>query len=45
MIGETGGHQWNKGQRLKETTASEEEENIQQDLQEDVRAGGHKANS
>jgi hypothetical protein len=43
--GKTRRHQWNKGLRLKEATMSEEGEYIQQDLQENHRAGDHEANS
>jgi hypothetical protein len=42
--GTTRMHQWNKGWRLIGTTMSEEGEDIQQDLQEDGRAGGRKEN-
>jgi hypothetical protein len=45
MSGKTGRHQWNKDSRFKEATMSEEGKDIQQDVQEDHRAGDHKANS
>jgi hypothetical protein len=38
-----GRQHWNKGQRLKGATTSEEGEDIRQDLQEDSRAGGREA--
>jgi hypothetical protein len=45
MSSKTGRHQWNKEQSLKEATMSEEGKDIQQDVQEDRKAGGHKTNS
>jgi hypothetical protein len=42
--GKTGRHQWNKDPRLKAATISQEGQNIQQDLEEDPRAGDGKEN-
>jgi hypothetical protein len=44
-FGKTGKCQWNKGPILKEATKSEKGEDIQQDIQENHRAGDREANS
>jgi hypothetical protein len=45
MSGKTGNHHWNKEPSLKTGAMSEKQDNTWQDLQEDRKAGGRKANS
>jgi hypothetical protein len=45
MLGKTGKNHWNKEPRFKTAIISGKQNNTQQDLQEDHRAGDNKANS